>query len=129
MNGEVPFVLSGVMQLNSRYRFQFHSPSDELTIIVENCTHKQLWSGNLFLGGNIPERNPDMTIKDIHPKAVSTEWFNVDLFNYIREMPRLAGEYIVYATLGDYTSNSVIVKLEGKFNHIYKNTIEYKNFF
>ncbi len=88
------------------------SPMNEWTVVVENCTHKQVWSCNLLEPGcEILSRNP-VTIEDIHPDEVSTSWFNIDLFRYIPDMPRLAGEYIIYSTLGDYTSNSIIVKQE-----------------
>ncbi len=115
LNEDVPFVLCGTMQLDRRYEFLFNSVTNEWTIVIENVKEKKVWSCNLLRPGFKPSRkNPNMTIDDIHPEEVATSFFNIDLFSYIPDMPRLAGEYIIYATLGDYTSNSVIVKLEEK---------------
>lgn len=116
LSASTPFVVCGTMQLNRRYEFQFeYSTTNELTIVVESISQKQVWSCNLLRPGFRPAgRNPGVTINDIHPEEFSTSWFNVDIFRYLPDMPHEAGVYTVYATLGDYTSNTVIVKLEEK---------------
>ena len=115
LSNDIPFVICGTAQLNRRYEFQFDSPDNELTLVIENISIKKVWSCNLLEPGyETPPKNPDMTIEDIHPEEFSTSWFNIDIFRYLPDMPRAAGIYTVYATLGDYTSNTVIVKLEEK---------------
>ncbi len=115
LNEDVPFVLCGTMKLNRRYEFLFRSVVNEWTIVIENFSAKKVWSCNLLKPGyKPPPKNPRVTIDRIHPEEVATSWFNIDLFRYIPDMPHLPGEYVIYSTLGDYTSNSVIVKLEEK---------------
>jgi hypothetical protein len=81
--------------------------STKITFFAVNAKTHRVHVGRLYAGIEVlPERDPD----DPRQNVVTGEWFNPNLA-LISDIPQEDGDYLVYATLGDYKSNTVTIQL------------------
>lgn len=81
-----------------------------VTFFAVNAKTHRVHVGRLYAGNHVPpKREPD----DPRQNVVTTKWFNPNLA-LISDIPPEDGDYLVYATLGDYKSNTVTIQLRRK---------------
>jgi hypothetical protein len=103
-------IVCGVCQLDHHYLGIKGNFSTKITFFAVNVKTHRVHVGRLHAGIEVfPERDPD----DPRQNVVTGEWFNPNLA-LISDIPPEEADYLVYATLGDYKSNTVTIQLRRK---------------
>jgi hypothetical protein len=105
--------LCGSWQFSDKFINKFKNIHTEIVIVVTDMKTFKSYSGNL--------RTPGFEYKE-NRKAVGTDeeleentaasWFNIDIYDYVRDLPQKPGKYLIYALVGDVKSNVVEVEIE-----------------
>jgi hypothetical protein len=113
INANFIIPVCGTYQIDEKMEFKHASFINEIVIEVYDVKKNILYSNNLLE----PEYEP--VILDTPPKGnndlnevVVTGWFNVDLYRYITDLPKVAGKYRIQAMIGELKSNIVFLELE-----------------
>ena len=105
--------LCGGWQFSNKFINRFRNIFTEIVFVVTDMKTFKSYSGNL--------RKPGFEYEDSQ-KAVGTDakleesghtsWFNIDVYDYIQDLPQKPGKYLIYALVGDVKSNVVEVEIE-----------------
>ncbi|MEP7125769.1 MAG: hypothetical protein ABJE95_32865 [Byssovorax sp.] len=111
--GRAVLPVAGAYQVSGRFLNRFTSMVNEITLVaVDAATHVPR-SANLLR----PDQKATPTgFRPSNPRLdqiVVGGWFNLDLYCWIKDLPRDPARYHVFATVGDVVSNVVTVEVGG----------------
>jgi hypothetical protein len=103
--------VAGAYQVSARFLNRFKSMSNEITLVAIDAATHAPHSANLLeegleaLPSGFSPSNPRLD------KIVVGGHFNVDLFQWMKALPRDPARYHVFATVGDVVSNVVTIEV------------------
>jgi hypothetical protein len=107
----VTFPVCGTYRVSGRFFNRFTSFVNEIVVVaVDTSTHAPRVTNLLREGLEPVGSGFDPSAPDFE-QIVITGWFNIDLFTRMPSLPRAAGGYTVFATVGDVVSNALTVEI------------------
>ena len=103
--------VAGAFQVGARFVNRFRSMANEITLIAVNTATHAPASANLLrpdceaLPSGFSPSNPHLD------RVVVCGHFNLDLFQWMKALPRDPARYHVFATVGDVVSNVVTIEV------------------
>ena len=110
---EAIFPVAGAYQVSARFLNRFRSMMNEITLVAVNAATHEPFSANLLREDYEAQPsgfNPSNPRLD---KIVVSGYFNLDLFRWMKALPRTPARYHVFAMVGDVVSNVVTIELSG----------------
>ncbi len=113
MSDEYIFPVCGSYRVASDFYEQFQSFSNEIVVVAVDAETHTPYASTLL----DPEYDPGVYDDDEPVDEDAAEpylvagWFNVNLFEFLEELPRKPGSFHVYAMIGDLKSNTLLVKV------------------
>jgi len=121
MMEDYSFPVCGSYHFTEEFFKKFRSLENEIVIVVVDLKTHKSYSSNLLKKDfepailddkeNIEDEEVNIENEEEFEDVSISSWFNIDLFRYIEDLPRYATTFIVYATIGDFKSNVVTVKV------------------
>lgn len=111
-NSDARLPLCGTYRVGARFLNQFYSMANEIVVVAVDAVTHVPRATNLLQEGYVasPSRF-DETDRNFDTVAL-TGWFNLDLFGWMKDLPRSAARYHIFATIGDVTSNVVTTEIK-----------------
>ena len=110
---DAPLPVAGAYQVDARFLNRFRSMKNEITVVVVDAvTHAPRSTNLLRKDHDAAPTGFDPADPDLD-SIVVTGYFNLDLFNWIDDLPRAKARYHVFATVGDVVSNVVTIEVAG----------------
>ena len=111
--GPIKFMISGLVQLPKNTLDLDGELSHSVVVVAVNQKNAKTYSGKM---NRLGFKSPTPLIvndDEISKSAITRKYFNIDLVTNL-ELPVIDAIYTVYATLGDYKSNELIVSTKVK---------------
>lgn len=111
LSADTPLPVAGAYRVGARFLNRFHSMSNEIVVVAVDAATHEPRSTNLLadeLEADPSGFDPSYPALD---NLVVTGHFNLDLFRWMRDLPRAPARYHVFATVGDVVSNVVTIAL------------------
>jgi hypothetical protein len=105
------FPVAGAFQVGARFFNRFKSMANEITLVAVNAATHAPASANLLrpdcdaLPSGFSPSNPRLD------RIVVSGHFNLDLFQWMKALPRDPARYHVFATVGDVVSNVLAIEV------------------
>jgi hypothetical protein len=120
-SGQSRLMVSGVVKLKYSYMGLNGNFSIKNLLVAVNQKTAQLYDGKMVLPDFLPQPTakfkddlfPDENLSDINLYSPVANYFNIDLIENLG-IPISDATYTVYATLGEYKSNVLIIKTKVK---------------
>jgi hypothetical protein len=106
------FPLCGTYRVTALFASRFQSMANEIVVVAVDAVTHQPYAANLLEDEAEPIPATFTEPDDKLAKIAMTSWFNLDLLELMKAMPRRPARYHVFAMLGEYTSNVVTVELD-----------------
>ena len=105
--------LCGGWQFSYKFLNKFKNTDSAVVIVVTDVKAYKSYSSNLQKPGmHYPEtRKAIGTDQELEENTVA-EWFDIDVYDYVRDLPQKPGKHLIYALVGDVKSNVVEVEIE-----------------
>ena len=107
----VAFPVCGTFKVEAPVLNRFTSMSNEIVIIAVNARSHRPDTCNLLRKDHEPVREHFDETREGWESTITEGWFNIDLFDWMDDLPRQPGRYYVFATIGECTSNVCTVEL------------------
>ena len=105
--------LAGAYQVGARFLNRFKSMANEITLVAVNAATHAPCSANLLREGYEARPSGFSPSNPRLDRIVVAGYFNVDLFQWMKGLPRDPARYHVFATVGDVVSNVVTIEVAG----------------
>jgi hypothetical protein len=103
--------VAGAFQLGARFLCRFKSMPNEITLVAVNAATHAPCCANLLRDGYLAEPSGFSPSNPHLDRIVVAGHFNVDLFQWMTDLPRSPARYHVFATIGDVVSNVVTIEV------------------
>lgn len=111
LGADTPLPIAGAYQVSPRFVNRFQSMDSEIVVVAVDATTHAPFSTNLLE----EDAEPTPTAFDLSEPGIDstmlTGYFNLDLFTWMKELPRRPARYHVFATVGDVVSNVVTIEV------------------
>ena len=106
--------LCGAWKFSGKFLSKFRNISSAIVIVVTDMATFKSYSGNLqepWATKNKDGRKVVATDEELEESTAASR-FNIDVYDYVRDLPQKPGKYLIYALVGDVKSNVVEVDIE-----------------
>lgn len=113
ISDEFVLPLCGGWQFSDKFLNKYKNIHTEVVLVVTDIRTFKPYSGNLRKPGFEYKENRKAvgTDQELEENTV-THWFDIDVYDYVQNLPQKPGKYLIYALVGDVKSNVVEVELE-----------------
>jgi hypothetical protein len=105
--------LCGAWKFSKKFLNKFKNTFSAVAIVVTDMKTFKSYSSNLQRPGlQYPEIGKAVGTDEELEINTSSVSFNIDIYDYVRDLPQKPGKYLIYALVGDVKSNVVEVEIE-----------------
>lgn len=105
--------LCGAWKFSEKFVNKFKDIDNEIVIVVTDMKTFKSYSSNLRKPGwQYPEIGKSIGTNEELETNTTGGWFNIDVYDYIQNLPQKPAKYLIYALVGDVKSNVVEVEIE-----------------
>lgn len=103
--------LCGGWKFSEKFLSKFKNVFSMVVIVVTDITTLRSYSGNLEKPGTHDREKNSLSNEQLETITSSVS-FDIDVYDYVRDLPQKPGKYLIYALAGDVKSNVVEVEIE-----------------
>lgn len=105
--------LCGAWQFSYKFLNRFDNVFSMVQFVVTDKEDFKSYSGSLMKPGlNYQKRITSIGTDEQLQNRTSSVSFNIDVYDYVVNLPQKPGTYLIYALVGDIKSNVVEIKIE-----------------
>ena len=113
VNEEYILPLCGSWVFSKKFLNNFNNIDSAIVIVVTDMRTFKSYSSSLQRPGlQYPKTGKAVGTDEELETNTTTSWFNIDLYDYIANLPQKPGKFQIYALVGEVKSNVVEVEIE-----------------